>query len=70
MNTPPNKDKIHINPFTGDPDVVFDPEGGITIKKQISGSITVKSGYTKLHPNMIVPVGKTVTIEDDAELIA
>lgn len=63
-----NKDKVILNPFTGELQIQNDLELGWTVKNIAKAPFTVKSGYTRMYPNLSIPTGTTITVETGGEL--
>lgn len=64
-----NKIKVVLNPFTKQLELQTDVEAGITVRNRTFTDFTIKNGFTCMHPNLIIPDGKIVTVEDGGELI-
>lgn len=63
-----NKTEVAFNPLTGELEVVPSIKKGVWIKNRITASFKVKAGWTKLHPNLEIPEGKEVIVEDGGEI--
>lgn len=65
-----NRLKTVLNPLTGDFDQVNDLEMGFTVRNQTKAPFTVLSGYTRVYPNLAVPDGFEIVVEDGGEMIS
>lgn len=63
-----NKDKVILNPFTGDLQLISDLELGITARNEAKNPFFVLNGYTRFYPNLSIPVGTTIEVQDGGEL--
>ena len=69
MNESQNRRDFELNPLTGDLQLVNDLEMGFSVKNVTKAPFTVLSGYTRVYPNLSIPVGTTVNVDVDGELI-
>jgi hypothetical protein len=63
-----NKLKYTINPFTGELMPMPDIAWGMTVRNEIISPMTIRSGYTHIHPNAKIKEGIDVVVEEDGEL--
>lgn len=64
-----NKEKVTINPFVGELQLINDLEMGYTVRNLLKASFFVKDGFTRSYPNLQVPVGKTADVQAGGELV-
>lgn len=63
-----NKLKVILNPFTGELQLANDLELGWTVRNVVKAPFVVMAGYTRMYPNMSIPDGTTIDVEDGGEL--
>ena len=63
-----NREKIELNPITGDLQLLNDLEMGFSVRNITKAPFKVKSGFTRVYPNLSVPDDITVEVEDGGEL--
>ena len=68
-DTAQNPTKITLNPIEGNLQLINEMEMGWTVRNITKASFTVKAGYTRMYPNLTVPVGRTITVDVGGELI-
>lgn len=64
-----NRTKVDLNPFTGDLQLLNDLEMGFSVKNVPKSAFYVKSGFTRVYPNLSIPVGMDIEVQEDGELI-
>lgn len=64
-----NKVKAAVNPFTGELQLINDLEMGWSVKNIPKAPFTVKYGFTRMYPNLTIPDGMTIVVEDGGTLI-
>jgi hypothetical protein len=64
-----NKNKAVLNPFDGGLELQHDDLAGTTTRNQTLASFTIQAGFSRVHPNLEIPVGLEVDIEVGGELI-
>ena len=64
-----NKKKIELNPFDGSLEINPDIAAGTTTRNNTIVSYTIQAGFTRVHPNLGIPVGIQVDVEVGGELI-
>ena len=64
-----NKNKVVLNPFDGGLEIQHDERSGTTTRNQTFVSFTIQAGFSRVHPNLEIPVGLEVDIEVGGELI-
>lgn len=64
-----NREKVVLNPITGDLQLMNDPELGISVRNQAKAPFYVLAGYTRIYPNLEIPVGMDIEVQEDGELI-
>jgi hypothetical protein len=64
-----NPTKIAVNPLDGELQLLNDLEMGWTVKNVPKRAFTVEAGYTRVYPNLTIPVGMTITVNSGGELI-
>lgn len=64
-----NKIKPIINPFTSDLQMISDLELGWTVRNQAKAPFFVLDGFTRVYPNLTIPIGMTIDVQDGGELI-
>jgi hypothetical protein len=64
-----NKNKVVLNPMTGDLQLLNDMELGWTVRNRVKAPFFVLDGYTRVYPNMWVPDGTEVEVQDGGELV-
>lgn len=69
MNESQNRTDLDVNPVTGDLQLVNDLEMGWSVRNITKAAFKVIAGYTRMYPNLSVPDGVTVSVEDGGELI-
>lgn len=69
MNESQNRTDLEINPVTNELEIVNDLEMGFSVKNQTKAPFKVMNGYTRVYPNLSIPDGITVVIEDGGTLI-
>lgn len=63
-----NREKITINPIDGELQLINDLEMGFSVRNVAKAPFYVLGGYTRLYPNLNIPVGMTIEVRDDGEL--
>lgn len=63
-----NKNKTVLNPFTGEFQLLSDLEMGWTVRNIPKAAFKVKAGYTRMYPNLWIPEGMTIEVQEDGEL--
>lgn len=63
-----NKSKVELNPFDYSLEIKHDHLAGTTTRNQTFASFTVQNGFSRVHPNLVIPVGLEVNIEVGGEL--
>lgn len=69
MNESQNRTDLDVNPVTGELQLVNDLEMGWSVRNITKAPFKVINGYTRMYPNLAVPDGITVNVEDGGELI-
>lgn len=64
-----NREKLVLNPATGDLQLMLDPELGVSVKNIAKAPFTVLDGYTRIYPNLTIPENMTITVNEGGELI-
>lgn len=64
-----NKIKVTLNPFVGDLQWINDLELGFSVKNLAKSPFYVAPGYTRVYPNLEIPDGMDIEVQDDGELI-
>lgn len=64
-----NREKAIVNPFTGEPQLVNDLEMGFTVRNIPKAPFYVLPEYTRVYPNLSIPEGMTIEVQQNGELI-
>ncbi len=64
-----NREKSVLNPFTGDLQILNDPEMGFSVRNTLKAPFYVLADYTRVYPNLSIPEGMEVDVHMDGELI-
>jgi len=63
-----NRLKMILNPITGELEWANDLELGWTVKNVAKAPFFVLPGYTRMYPNLSIPEGMTIEVQEDGEL--
>ena len=63
-----NREKLVLNPVTGDLQLLNDLEMGWTVRNIPKAPFYVLGGYTRMYPNLSIPDGMEINVRDDGEL--
>ncbi len=64
-----NREKLVINPVNSELQLLNDLEMGFTVRNIPKTAFYVLSGYTRVYPNLAIPDGMTIEVQDNGELI-
>lgn len=64
-----NREKVVLNPLTGDLQLLNDPELGWSVRNVAKAPFYVLNGYTRMYPNLSIPVGMTIDVQVGGELM-
>lgn len=64
-----NKNKIVLNPITSELQLLSDLELGWSVRNVAKSPFFVASGFTRVYPNLEIPVGMDIEVQDGGELI-
>ncbi len=68
MDESQNRKDFELNPITKELDMVNDLEMGWSVKNIPKAPFFVKAGFTRVYPNLTIPDGMTIDIQDDGEM--
>lgn len=68
MSSPQNRLKLIINPFDATPQMINDLELGFTVRNTAKCKFSVMNGFTRFYPNLWIPDGMTIEVQDGGEL--
>ena len=63
-----NKDKVVLNPISGELQLISDLELGWSVRNIAKAPFFVIDGYTRMYPNLSIPDGMTIEVQDGGEL--
>lgn len=69
MDESQNRTDFEYNPLEGTLDIVNDLEMGWSVRNQTKAPFSVKAGFTRMYPNLSIPDGMTIVIQDGGTLI-
>ena len=64
-----NRKKIELNPLSNELEIVNDLEMGFSVKNVAKAPFFVLDGFTRVYPNLSIPDGMEIIINDGGELI-
>lgn len=64
-----NRIKVDLNPFSGELQLINDLEMGWSVRNVPKAAFFVKGGFTRVYPNLAIPVGMVINVEVGGELI-
>ena len=63
-----NREKLTLNPVTGNLQLINDLEMGWTVRNIPKAPFYILDGFTRMYPNLSIPVGMTIEVQDGGEL--
>ena len=65
-----NKIKVALNPFEGtNLQWINDLELGVSVRNLAKSPFYVAPGFTRIYPNLEIPDGMDIEVQEDGELI-
>lgn len=69
MDESQNRRDFDVNPVTGKLQMVNDLEMGWSVRNVTKAPFYVSAGFTRMYPNLTIPDGILIDVQDDGELI-
>ena len=63
-----NRTKLILDPIEGDFQWINDLEMGWSVKNIPKAPFYVAPGWTRMYPNLSIPEGMTIEVQEDGEL--
>jgi hypothetical protein len=68
MSNSQNRKTLELNPISNELELVNDLELGFSVRNVAKAPFIVRAGFTRVYPNLAIPLGMEISVEDDGEL--